>query len=205
MAPSSTRISPTMPPSRLWTTWVCRDGTTRPLPRLTSSRIAKCAQTRNVTRRPREVSSNMREVRGVRRLAAARMSLAKAKSDCGMGLLNHGCSLRKIGLGRAFGWGWRRFALQERQNLVSRSVGDQAAVVKQQQSVHQAEQRKPVGGDDDGHPIGTDRLQAFQKLGLAADVEVCRRLVEEEDLGLFDQPAGQSDGLFLAPGQTACA
>jgi len=136
----------------------------------------------------------MREVRGVRRLAAARMSLAKAKSDCGMGLLNHGCSLRKIRLGRTLGWGRRRFALQERQNLVSRSVGDQAAVVKQQQSVHQAEQRKPVGGDDDGHPIGTDRLQAFQKLGLAADVEVCRRLVEEEDkLGFTEEQLDEMD------------
>src|SRR5258706_2507979 len=45
----------------------------------------------------------MREVRGVRRAAAARMSLAKAKSDGGIGLLNHGYVLRKIRLGRALG------------------------------------------------------------------------------------------------------
>src|SRR5437899_12430750 len=120
-------MSPTMPPSRVWTTWVCRDGTTRPLPRLTSSRIAKWAQVRNVTRRARKVTSSMREVRGVRSAAAARMSLAKAKSDGGIGLLNHGYVLGKIWLGRVLGWSRRWLALKDRQDLIPRPVSDQAA------------------------------------------------------------------------------
>src|SRR5579863_4881906 len=116
-----------MPPSRLWTTWVCRDGTTRPLPRFTSSNTAKWAQTKNAARRARNVTSSMREVRGVRSAAAARISLAKAKSDGGIGLLHHSRWLRKIGLNRVPGWGRRRFALKERQYLIARPVGDQAA------------------------------------------------------------------------------
>src|SRR5258705_9963730 len=121
-----------MPPSRDWTTWVWRDGTTLPLHRLSSSSTAKWAQTRNTARRARKVSSSMREVRGVRSAAAARMSLAKAKSDGGIGLLNHGCCLGKIRLGRVLGGRRDRFALQDRQNLVARPVSDQAAVIEQQ-------------------------------------------------------------------------
>src|ERR1700722_7278412 len=105
----------------------------------------------------------------------------------------------------ALRWRRSRFPLQERQNLVPRSVGDPGPVIKQQQAIDHAEQRKPVCGNDDGHPIVTDRLKAFQKLGLATYVEVCRRLVEEEYLGLSDQYASQSDGLFLAARQTASA
>src|SRR5260221_14745766 len=121
----------------------------------------------------------MREVRGVRRAAAARMSLAKAKSDGGIGLLNHGCSLRKIRLSRILGWRRRRFTLKERQYLVSRPVGDQAAIIKQQQSIDHAEQRKPVGGDDDGHPLAANSLQSFQKFAFATDIKMHRRLVRE--------------------------
>src|SRR5258708_29038470 len=116
-----------MPPSRVWTTWVCREGTTLPLPRLTSSSTAKCAQTRNATRRARKVSSSMREVRGVRSAAAARMSLAKAKSDGGIGFLNHGYWLGKIRLSRVLGGRCDRVALQDCHDLVSRPVRDQAA------------------------------------------------------------------------------
>src|SRR6267154_6455708 len=124
-----------MPPSRVWTTWVCREGTTLPLPRLTSSSTAKWAQTRNTTRRARKVTSSMREVRGVRSAAAARMSLAKAKSDGGIGLLNHGYVLRKIRLGRVLGGRCCRLALKDRQDLVARPVRDQAATIEQQQPI----------------------------------------------------------------------
>src|SRR6266404_1492929 len=196
-------MSPTMPPSRVWTTWVWRDGTTRPLPRLTSSKIAKWAQTRNTTRRARKVNSSMREVRGVRSSAAARMSLAKAKSDGGIGFLNHGYCLGKIRLNRVLGGRRGRFALQDRQDFIARAVGDQAAAIEQQQSIDHAEQRKPVGGDDDRHPLATDSLQPFQKFGFASDIEMRGRLVQEQYPGFSDQHAGKPNGLFLAAGQTA--
>src|SRR6266404_1028311 len=196
-------MSPTMPPSRVWTTWVWRDGTTRPLPRLTSSKIAKWAQTRNTTRRARKVSSSMREVRGVRSAAAARMSLAKAKSDGDIGLLNHGCCLRKIRLNRVLGCGRDRFALKDCQHFVARPVGNQAAIIEQQQAIDHAEKRKAVGGDDDRHPIATDSLQSFQKFGFATNIKMRGRLVQEQHPGFSDQHASKPDGLFLATGQTA--
>src|SRR4051794_34014663 len=147
MAPSCIRISPTIPPSRVWTTWVWRDGTTRPLPRFTSSKTAKWAQTTNVKRRARKANSSMREVRGARSAAAARMSLAKAKSDDGIGLLHQGCSLGEIRLRVAVGWRCRRFTLEDSQHLVAWPIRDQAAIVEQQQAIDHAEERKPVGGD----------------------------------------------------------
>src|SRR5258706_13019577 len=192
-----------MPPSRLWTTWVNREGITGPLPRLTSSRIAKWAQVRNVTSRARKVTSSMREVRGVRSAAAARMSLAKAKSDGGMGLLYHSCGLPQIGLSRVLGRGCDRLALKDRQNLVARPVSDQPATVEQQQPIDHAEKRKAVGGDDDRHPLAANSLQPLQKLAFAANIKMRRRLVPEQDPGLSDQHAGKPDRLFLAAGQAA--
>src|SRR6266403_4202561 len=89
--------------------------------------MAKSAQVRNVTSRARKVTSSMREVRGVRSAAADRMSLAKAKSDGGMGLLYHGCGVRQVRLSRVLGRGCDRLALKDRKNLVARPVGDQPA------------------------------------------------------------------------------
>src|SRR5438034_815530 len=111
----------------------------------------------------------MREVRGVRSAAAARMSLAKAKSDGGIGLLNHGCCLRKTRLSRLLGRGCDRLALKDRQDLVARPVSDQAATIEQQQPIDHTEKRKPVRRDDDGHPLAADSLQPFQKLGFATN------------------------------------
>src|SRR5882672_6601092 len=165
------RISVTIPPSSVCTTWVCREGTTRPLPRLTSSRIAKCAQTRNATSMARKVISSIREVRGVRSAAAARISLAKAKSDDDIWLFDQGCSWRDI---RLCGGGVRRsgrLSLQDRQDLVAWSVGDQTAVVEQQQAVDHVEKREAMGGDDDRHPFVAQCLQPFKEFAFAADVE----------------------------------
>src|SRR5262245_11473284 len=133
-----------MPPSRLWTTCVRREGITFPLPRLTSSRMAKCAHPRNTASNAMEVKRSMRDVRGVRSSAAARMSLANAKSDCDTGL--HGSrrtrgrwNRRWRSLLRGLGWGdWRRLvgiALEQGQNLVARAIGDEAPAIKQQQAV----------------------------------------------------------------------
>src|SRR5258705_10471197 len=126
----------------------------------------------------------MREVRGVRSAAAARMSLAKAKSDGGMGLLYHGCSLRQIRLSRVLGGGCDWLALKDRQNLVARPVSDQAATVEQQQPIDHAEKRKTVRGEDDGHPLAANGLQPLQKLAFAAGIKIRRRLVQEHYPGL---------------------
>src|SRR5947208_14923047 len=110
----------------------------------------------------------MREVRGVRSAAAARMSLAKAKSDGGIGLLNHGYCLRQIRLGR----GCDRLALKDRQDLVARPVSDQAATIEQQQPIDHAEERKAVRGDDDRHPFAANSLQPLQKLAFPANIKM---------------------------------
>src|SRR4029079_14134648 len=184
MAPSCTRIAATIPPSRLWTTWVCCDGTTRPLPRLTSSSTAKCAHIRKAAKSARKENSSIREVRGVRRAAAARMSFAKAKSEVAMEIPRYGCRLCRFGLDRVLlqgGRGWRhRFALQDRQHLVAGSVSDQTAIVKQQQPVDHIEEREAVCRNDDRHPLAANGLQSLQKLGLAPDVEMGCWLIEEQ-------------------------
>src|SRR6266404_5210088 len=145
----------------------------------------------------------MREVRGVRSAAAARMSLAKAKSDGGMGLLYHGYGLRKIRLGRVLGWRCRRLALKDCQHLIARTVSDQAAAIEQQQPIDHAEKRKAVRGDDDSHPLAANSLQPLQKLAFATNVKMRRRLVQEQYPGFSDQHAGKPDRLFLAAGQAA--
>src|ERR1700720_2099626 len=98
----------------------------------------------------------MREVRGVRSAAAARMSLAKAKGDGGIGVLNHGYCLRKIRLNRVLGCGGDRFALKDCAAFVPRPAGNQASTTEQQQAIDHAEKRKAVCRDDDRHPIATD-------------------------------------------------
>src|SRR4029079_2440295 len=157
MAPSCTRIAATIPPSRLWTTWVCCDGTTRPLPRLTSSSTEKCAHIRKAAKSARNENSSMREVRGVRSGAAARMSLAKAKSEVAMALPHCCCRLGRFGLDRILLRGSRsrshRLSLQNSQHLVARSVRDQPAIIKQKQPVDHVKQRETVRRNNDRHPL----------------------------------------------------
>src|SRR6266446_8991352 len=135
----------------------------------------------------------MREVRGVRSAAAARMSLAKAKSDGGIGLLNHGYVLCKIRLSRVLGRGSDRLALKDRQHLVAWPVGDQAAIIEQHQSIDHAEKRKAVRGDDDRHPLAANSLQSFQKLGFATNIKMRRRLIQKQYPGPSDQHARKPD------------
>src|SRR6185437_4637313 len=191
MAPSCTSNSAMMPPSSDCTTWVCCDGTTLPLPRLTSSSTAKWAQTRNVAISPAAANSTMREVRGVRKSIAARMSLENVKSDCDIG------RPRSRLRGRA--------GAQPRQDLFGGTVGDDLAVVEHQDPVDQRQQRRTMGRNDDGHLALGENLQAFEELGLAAHVEMRGRLVEEQHLRLADQHPGEPDRLLLAAGQAAPA
>src|SRR5712672_660578 len=183
MAPSCTRIAPTIPPSRLWTTWVCCDGTTRPLPRLASSSTAKCAHIRKAAKSARNENSSIREVRGVRRPAAARMSFAKAKSEVAIVIPRYGCRLCRFGLYRVLLQGSRSrghgFSLQDSQHLVARPIGDQPAVIKQQQPVDHIEEREAVRRNNDRHPLAANSLQSLQKLRLTPYIKMGRRLVEE--------------------------
>ena len=194
-----------MPPSRVWTTWVCRDGTTRPLPRLTSSSTAKCAQTRNATSRARNVNSSMREVRGVRSAAAARMSLAKAKSDGGIGLLHQWLSMQ-ISVGSrsrpepAHGLPCRiAITLSRGPSATRRPLSNSSS-----RSTMLSSERRWV---EMMIVIRSSRmrLQPFQKFGFAANVEMRGRLVQEQHPGLPDQDAGQSDRLLLAAGEAAAS
>src|SRR6185436_13213141 len=123
-----------MPPSRDWTNWVSREGTTRPLPRVTSSRTAKCAHIKPTTIIAMVAVRSRRAVRGVRISAAARISLANAKSDrciasahgrqpAGMGVdwLHAGAAGGSLRL-RSLVAG-----LEHREDLVARAVRHQAA------------------------------------------------------------------------------
>ena len=85
------------------------------------------------------------------------------------------------------------------------TVGDQPAVVEHQQAIDQRQQRQPMGRDDDGHLAVRQRLQPLEEFGLAADVEMRGRLVQEQDARLADQDARQPDRLLLAAGQAAAA
>src|SRR6516165_1778957 len=98
-----------------------------------------------------------------------------------------------------------RLGLKETKNFVPRSVGDQTTTIEQQQTIDHAEQRKAMRGDDDGHSRVIEGFQALKKFGLAADVEMCGRLVQKQDFGLSDQNTRKTDGLLLATRQTPAA
>src|SRR5262249_54424064 len=153
-------------------TCIWREGITLPWPRLTSSRMAKCAQVVPVTSRRTTAASSMREVRGVRSSAAARTWLAKVKSDSRNGLHSFGIRRRLGDLGRA--------AAQHRDHLVARPVGDELAALEQQDAVNKGEQRQAVRGNQDGHVIGGYVFEPLEEVGLAAHIEMRGRLVEEQ-------------------------
>src|SRR6185436_18628889 len=114
-------------------------------------------------------ASSMREVRGVRSLAAALMSLAKAKS-VDIGLCHDVWRLHAKRLRGAFNR--RRFSLQQRQHLVAGTVGHEAAVVEQQQAIDHVEQGRAMRGDDDRHRSLAQGLQPLEEFGFAANVEM---------------------------------
>src|SRR5262245_58883543 len=180
------RISSTRPPSSDCRTCICRAGMTRPWPRLTSSRMAKCAQVVPVTSRRTTAASSMREVRGVRSSAAARTWLAKVKSDSRNGL--HSLRSRLGDLGR--------ITAQHSDHLFAWAVGNKPPALEQEDAVDEGEKRQAMRGDEDGHVIGGDVFEPCEEVDLAAHVKMRRRLVEEQHLGLSDKGTGQSDRLL---------
>ena len=167
---------------------------TRPLPRFTSSSIAKCAQTSATQKSmPTIVNSSMREVRGVRSSTAARTSLAKAKSDCRIGL-----DLRHFG-----------FAPCRRRRAAARAPASRGpSATRRPLSNTSSRSTRPRS---DGRCVETmmvmslvgESLQPIEEFGFAAHVEMRGRLVEEQDLRLADQDASEADRLFLAAGKAS--
>src|SRR4051794_30426091 len=70
-----------------------------------------------------------------------------------------------------------------------RSFVDLAAVPHHHEAVAQAEHLLELGGDeDDRHALGRELRDLRLDLGLRTDVDAPRRLVEDQQLGLDDQP-----------------
>src|SRR4029079_8792959 len=107
---------------------------TRPSPRLTSSRMAKCAQVVPVIRSKSIAARSIRDVRGVLNSAAARTWLANVKSDSRNGLhsLNSGNRLCDSG----------RSASQHREDLIARTIGNELATFKHQDTVDEGQERQ---------------------------------------------------------------
>src|SRR3569833_2253407 len=173
-----------MPPSRLCTTCIWREGRTRAVPRLTSSSTAKCAQMMPTTISAMVVPSRISEARGVFSSAAARTSLAKEKSELRRG--------SRIGVGALR----RSLVLQPRDHVIARAVGQEFALFEHQKAVDQREQRQTMGGDDDRHVPLLQCFQPFEEFRLAAGIEMRSWLVEEQHLRLADKRTRESDRLL---------
>src|SRR4029077_2844709 len=192
--PSWIRISRTIPPSRLCTIWIWRDETTLPLPRLTSSSTAKCAQTTPVIISAMTAARRSRDVTGVASSDAARISLTKAKSDCRI-------FRRCLRLdGRPL-----RESLQLGENLIPGPVCDKQTLLKNQQAVDQRQQREAVSRYDDGHVAVRQNLQAFEKFCFAPRIEMRRWFVEKENLRFANECPREPDGLLLPSRQAPAA
>ena len=156
--------------------------------------------------------SSMREVRGVRSSTAARISLANAKSDCATGTnaspgevyrlhcaLPAGSVVRRCAASGALA-GAGLFALPEAERSpFARAIGNEPALVKQQQTVDQGEQRQPMGRDDDRHLAVRERLQPLEELGFAAHVKMRGRLVEEQYFGRLMRTRARPIACFCPP------
>ena len=71
-----------------------------------------------------------------------------------------------------------------------------------QDAVGQLRQLERVGrGEEDGGAGAGDLAQPAVDLGLGADVDAARRVVEQQQLGIGGQPAGDQRLLLVAAGQ----
>src|SRR5687768_4103010 len=83
-------------------------------------------------------------------------------------------------------------------DVVVAPVVDLAAVAHHEQAVAQPEDLLQLGGDeDDGHALAGQLCDELLDLRLGADVDAPGGLVEDQHLGLRDQPAGQQDLLLV--------
>src|SRR6478735_5967782 len=81
---------------------------------------------------------------------------------------------------------------------------DLAPVAHHDESVAEPEDLLELGGDEDHrHPLGSQLGDLGLDLRLGADVDAPGGLVEDEDLGLDDQPASEQHLLLVAAREVA--
>ena len=85
-------------------------------------------------------------------------------------------------------------------------VGGEAALAHDEDAVAHAEDLGELGGDhDDGDPLLGELGDQGVDLGLGADVDAAGGFVEDENLRLGGEPAGDDDLLLVAAGEGADA
>ena len=103
----------------------------------------------------------------------------------------------------------RRVAEGQRHQPLLGGVGvvehaGQPAAAHHADAMGEAEQLGQLGRDqEDGEAVGGERANQPVDLGLGADVDALRRLVEDEEARLRRQPAGERDLLLVAAGERA--
>src|SRR6185369_534889 len=60
-----------------------------------------------------------------------------------------------------------------------------------------------VGRDEEGEPLGGERVDLLPELAARLGVDAGRRLVEQQQLGLVDQAGGEREALLPAAGELA--
>src|SRR3954453_9121381 len=89
-------------------------------------------------------------------------------------------------------------------DVVVRPLVDLAAVAHDHEAVAEPEDLLELGGDEDHrHPLGGELGDLGLDLRLRADVDAPRRLVEDQDLGVGDEPPGEQHLLLVAARQVA--
>ena len=84
-----------------------------------------------------------------------------------------------------------------------RSFGRLAALPQHDDPVAAADDLLDLRGDEERPPRRPARVASCFDLGLGADVDAARRLVEDEQLAVHAQPAGQQHLLLVAAGELA--
>src|SRR5688572_108563 len=142
-SPSWTRISATMPGSRLCTTCTWLDGMMRPAPVAIWSTWATEAHS-TPSAKTAAMTSNIRHAPGVTEDSmTARGSLAKLRSTSAIGAV-----LATGSIAAFVAWGYELALHQRRQHLVLRAVGRHASVFQHDQPVNQLQHRDAMGGED---------------------------------------------------------
>ena len=86
--------------------------------------------------------------------------------------------------------------------LARRNVGGDPALPHDQHAVAHREHLGQVGGDHhDRHALPREIAEQRVDLGLCADVDAARRLVDDQELRLCRQPLGDDDALLVAAAQ----
>lgn len=89
-------------------------------------------------------------------------------------------------------------------HLVARQFARDRAAAQDDDAVGALDEFLDVGGDEqDGEALAGEVVDEALDLGLGADVDAAGGFVEQQDLGLQAEPAGQQDLLLVAAGELA--